>query len=307
METYSERSDGSYFSLVQQEKLDSWYWVHTPNTVIRNQKKEFLYSRSVNSIGISEKEIPKDKGGKFRILAIGDSFTEGVGVSYEDAWVKEMETRWKSKNVQTINAGIGGSDPVYEFVLYRDKLIKYEPDLVIMTINFTDIMDIINRGGFERFHADGTAGKDPPWWEWMYASNHFFRMFMHGALGYNSSLIKASNSIELQNNSVKIIKDVIQRLEKLTATEKTHLLIVLQPSLHDFYEGKYKPFTGQQELMKFLKAENINYLDASVPFKKKGNSIKSYYYPLDAHFNRKGYALFGRTVSEKIEALELLD
>lgn len=307
MQTYSERADGNYFSQAEQEKLNSWYWVHTPNTVIRNQRKEFLFVREVNSLGLSEKEVEKKKGSKYRILAIGDSFTEGVGVNYEETWVKQMETRWKKQNVQTINAGVGGSDPVYEFALYRDKLAAYKPDIVVVTINATDIQDIASRGGFDRFHEDGTAGRDAPSWEWIYASNHLFRMIMHGAFKYNSGLIKNADSEEMKQKSIQIIEEAILKFRDLTTKENTQLLIVLQPSLTEFKNGKHTPFFGQLELAKFLKTRGINYLDLSIEFKKKGRAIVDYYYPLDTHFNKKGYALFGKTVYEKIETFGVLD
>ena len=307
MQTYPERSAGRYFSIAQQEKLDSWYWAHTPNTTISNQKKEFRYSREVNSLGISEKELAKEKGSKFRIMAIGDSFTEGVGTSYEDSWVKQMEFRWKSKNVQTINGGIGGSDPIYEFALYRDKLIDYKPDIMILTINHSDIADVAGRGGFERFHKDGTAGKTPPSWEWIYASNHLFRLSIHGAFGYNTSLLKGADSRKAQVGAINNIKEVLRRFKKLTNTENTKLLVVLQPLIQEFSKGEHIPFFGQKELEKFLKMEQISYLDTSNEFEKKGKSLSKYYYPIDTHFNAKGYALFGKTVYEKIEELDWLE
>lgn len=307
VQTYSERADGKYFSVAQQEQLDSWYWTHTPNTIITNQKKEFLFSREVNSLGLSEKEIEKEKGTKVRILAIGDSFTEGVGMSYEASWVKQMEQRWKSKNVQTINAGVGGSDPVYEFALYRDKLLDFKPDLVVLTINSTDIMDIISRGGFGRFHEDGTAGKEPESWEWIYASNHLFRMIITSAFNYNSILIKNEDSRESKLKAVEILKDVVVRFKQLTSHNNTELIVVLQPSIQEFSNGKHTPFTGQLELANFMKNEKINFLDASTEFRKKGKSIPEYYYPIDTHFNKKGYALFGKTIYEKIEKLGFLD
>ncbi|PHR21431.1 MAG: hypothetical protein COA38_18805 [Fluviicola sp.] len=307
MQTYPERTDGKYFSLSTQENLDSWYWLHTPNTLISNQKKEFLFNREVNSIGLSEKEIPKEKGTKFRIIAIGDSFTEGVGMSYEDSWVKQMEHRWKWKNVETINGGIGGSDPIYEFALYRDKLIAYKPDVLVLTINSTDVDDVAGRGGFERFHADGTAGKTPPSWEWIYASNHLFRMFTHAALGYNTSLLRGADTEEAQLKAIENLKDVLGRLKKLSNEEDTKLLVVLQPSIQEFKNGKHTPFFGQIELAKYLKAEQIYFLDTSNDFEKKGVSVSEYYYPIDTHFNKKGYALFGKSVYEKIEELGFLE
>ncbi|MDG1333362.1 MAG: hypothetical protein P8P74_13585 [Crocinitomicaceae bacterium] len=307
MQTYPEQADGRYVSQASFEKLDSWYWVHTPNMFISNKKKEFNFERKVNSIGISEQELKKDKGSKFRILAIGDSFTEGVGMSYEDSWVKQMETRWKSDNVQTINAGVGGSDPVYEFVLYRDKLTEFKPDLVVLTINSTDITDIVGRGGFDRFHEDGTAGVGAPSWEWMYAANHLFRMVMTNVFRYNSSLVKDSYTEENKRKSQEIIEEAIGKFKLLTDQEATRFLVVLQPSLQDFQDGKHIPFFGQTDLTKYMKENGVNYLDTSEVFKTKGNSISEYYYPLDTHFNKKGYALFGETVYEKIEELGYLD
>lgn len=306
MQTYSELADGNYVSLAKQEKLDSWYWLHTPDTVIVNRKNEFVFKRNVNSLGLSEKDIKKEKGTKFRVLAIGDSFTEGVGVDYKDTWVKQMETRWESHNVQSINAGIGGSDPVFEFALYRDKLTAYKPDIVVLTINSSDITDIGGRGGFDRFHADGTAGKEAPSWEWIYASHHLFRMVMHAAFNYDPSLVKNARSPETKHKSVKIVKEAITKFRKLTKKDGSELLVVLQPSLHEFDNGKHTPFFGKAELAQFLETEAIHYVDASVEFKKKGKSVAMYYYPLDAHFNKKGYALFGETICKKIEELGLL-
>lgn len=307
MQTYPERADGNYFAIANHEKLDSWYWVHTPNTTISNQKKEFLFSRKVNSLGLSELEISKSKGSKFRILAIGDSFTEGVGTSYKKSWVKQMETRWKSKNVQSINAGVGGSDPLYSYALYRDKLIDYQPNIVILTINSSDITDISTRGGFERFHADGTAGHSAPSWEWVYATNHLFRLFIHGALGYTPSLVRGVKSDERMERSVDLIKKVISLLKNLTTKENSKLLIVLQPSFHELINGKHTPFFGEKGLENHMRSNKIEFINVAPTILNSKKEASEYYYPLDTHFNEKGYALFGNAVYEKVEELGFLD
>jgi lysophospholipase L1-like esterase len=308
MQTYPEEADGRYFSIAQAEMLDSWYWVYTPNSEITNQKKEFLFERKTNSLGLAEQEISKEKDENYRILAIGDSFTEGVGLSYEESWVKQMETRWKDQNVQTINAGIGGSDPVYEFALYRDKLLDYQPDLVVVTINSSDISDIIGRGGFDRFHEDGTAGKPAPSWEWIYAANHVFRMVMHGAFDYNSSLVQGAHNAENKEKAARIINETIRKFKELTEEEGSELLIIIQPTIQDFEDENMTPlFDQDKRILDFLKSEDINHLNAIPHFEKMGNSRSDYYYPIDTHFNREGYAIFGDLVYEKIESLGLLE
>lgn len=308
MQTYPEEADGRYFSTAKADELDSWYWLYTPNISISNNRKEFLFERTTNSIGLAEKEIKKEKGSKYRILAVGDSFTEGVGTRYEESWVKQMETRWEELNVQTINAGIGGSDPVYEYALYRDKLRAYEPDLVLLTINATDVIDVVGRGGFERFHADGTAGKKAPSWEWIYAANHLFRMIMSAAFNYNSNLIKDANKEESKREAALIIEETLVKFKELTDKEGSELLVILQPTLQDFKEQDLSAFFGQEEeLLRFLESSEINYLNTFPEFEKREKTIDDYYYPLDTHFNKKGYALFGNTIYQKIEEFGWLD
>ena len=177
-----------------------------------------------------------------RILAIGDSFTEGVGTSYEESWVKQLESRWKDQNVEAINAGVGGSDPVYEFAMYRDKLTEYRPNLVIVTINSSDIAEVIGRGGFDRFHADGTAGKEAPSWEWIFAANHLFRLVMTRGFNYDFGLVKNADALESKRKAVKIIQEPIGKFQKLTQEKSAELLIVVQPCIQEFETGKHQPF-----------------------------------------------------------------
>ena len=145
-----------------------------------------------------------------------------------------METRWKSQNIQIINAGIGGSDQVYEFALYRDKLTVYKPNILVLTINSTDITDIACRRDFDCFHADGTAGREAISWEWIYTSNHLFRMILHSIFNYNSSLIRNADSKEIKHKSSKIIMEAVIKFRNLIRKENSKLLIVLQPSLREF-------------------------------------------------------------------------
>ncbi|MCK5863413.1 MAG: hypothetical protein KAH38_13065, partial [Candidatus Hydrogenedentes bacterium] len=52
---------------------------------------DFEYTASINSIGIRDRELPRDRGDTYRILAIGDSYTYGWGVAREESWPCLME------------------------------------------------------------------------------------------------------------------------------------------------------------------------------------------------------------------------
>jgi len=68
-----------------------------------------------------------------------------------------------------------------------------KPHLVIECINTSDILDVIKRGGNERFNDDGTtSGKVGPRWELIYKYSYVFRRITHVFFKYNRNLIKKS-------------------------------------------------------------------------------------------------------------------
>ena len=75
--------------------------------------KEFSTSFRISSQGLRNRNVvmPKPKG-TYRILAVGDSFTYGWGVSEEEKWTTLLEKKYQEtgQKVEIINAGIPGYD-----------------------------------------------------------------------------------------------------------------------------------------------------------------------------------------------------
>lgn len=93
-----------------------------------------------NSMGIREREIPLQKEkGEFRILVVGDSSTEGVGVNvgwrYSDLLGRKLDASFPNRKVTVINAGIAGYTSFSIVRFYETKLSKYDPDALIIAIN----------------------------------------------------------------------------------------------------------------------------------------------------------------------------
>jgi hypothetical protein len=63
--------------------------VYIPGAAIAYARPEVSYARQVNAMGLTDKEFTADKApGEYRIVALGDSFTEGVGADTASTWVK---------------------------------------------------------------------------------------------------------------------------------------------------------------------------------------------------------------------------
>ena len=67
-----------------------------------------------NSLGFKDKEIKeiKNKNNIQRILFIGDSFTEGVGLNYEDTFVGIVDNNFQNSKIEILNAGRSSYSPI---------------------------------------------------------------------------------------------------------------------------------------------------------------------------------------------------
>ncbi|MBU1087656.1 MAG: hypothetical protein KKD05_09120 [Candidatus Omnitrophica bacterium] len=91
----------------------------------------------INSHGIRDKEynIPKPKD-VFRIIILGDSVTFGTEYPIEQTYAKLLEQKLnkdQTANVkyEVLNAGVCAYNAVQKYILLKNKLIDYQPDLVI--------------------------------------------------------------------------------------------------------------------------------------------------------------------------------
>ena len=242
---------------------------------------------------------------EFRILALGDSFTEGDGAAADSTWLKFLEYSLRkkplAKQLRYINAGVCGSDPFFEYMLLKTKLLKYKPDLVILCINSSDIEDIRIRGGWERFKADGKViYNNPPWWEPLYAGFRFLRPAFHLA-GYNELLLKEVDPDSLDAETKVHLLSVISSFRQLAKESGFRLLLVFHPTRSEIDAG-HAPWSDLARSEEQNTAYDV--LDLLQYFKVTGRvepeNSYLYYWPHDGHHNSRGYAAFAEGVEWKL-------
>ena len=120
--------------------------------------KDHPYIMHVNAQGLrSTENVPyKKPPGHFRILALGDSFTEGKGVNDDETFcylVNRQLNQTSNKEGATyevLNSGVDSYAPLLEYLYLKTKGIKFEPDFVVM---FYDMSDLIQTRRYLK-HAD---------------------------------------------------------------------------------------------------------------------------------------------------------
>ncbi len=268
------------------------------------EKSEFRYQRTANSLGFPDPEWRINKNQKeIRVLALGDSFTEGDGAPYDSSYVALMRHILSDKNgsFYIMNAGTCGSDPFFNYVNLRDRLLVYKPDIVIQSIGTGDMnTDILIRGGMERFKNRWPL--TPPWWEPLYAISYVSRIFFTLA-GY-SQLLQKPGKLELEKNRInKSVEDLFRDYSSLCQKNNIKLFVVLHPQINeldsDAYEYDFKP------VLESLRSDtHINVIDLLPYYKAYIDSLHTtaadYYWKYNGHHNPRGYLMMAQTTLQNI-------
>lgn len=121
------------------------------------------YRMRTNSLGfrdVSTREVPL-RSDTPRVLLLGDSFTEGLGVDYESSMAQQVTDWYAARGVEVLNAGVVTYAPVIYWKKVEDLLEqrRLEVDEVIV---FLDISDIQDEAWFYRLSRDGRVIDAPP-------------------------------------------------------------------------------------------------------------------------------------------------
>jgi lysophospholipase L1-like esterase len=308
LRTYFEQSGETTYRSLSQHTGPTWFHLHPPTHDLTWTSANFVHTRRTNDLGLSERTVPLEKTEReFRIVALGDSGTEGVGTDYESTWVKVLERRLADqlpgRVVTALNAGISGSDVFFEYMLLKEKLVKYAPDLVIVAVNTTDVEDVMLRGGMERFQPDGTfrSPQAPPWWEWLYGVSFMTRLVVHGGLGYNRLFIKRGREEIEQREAVEKIRSLLPAFGELASEHGFRIVIVFQPTSGDAANQAYA-YNFQSLIGDLRQRPGIDVIDVLARWSAAGDGSADkwlrWYWPVDGHHNRSGYAVLGSTIGE---------
>jgi len=302
--TYTEQNGGRFVSPYSTHK-SSWYHVRPPNAVSSYKQQEFDYEIRTNSLGFRDIEHSISKPpGELRLMAIGDSFTEGKGARFEQTWLNRLGSTLNAKNtgmhIRIICGGASGSDPFFGYRMLVDKLLVYRPDLVLLVVNQSDITDVIVRGGMERFLPDGTVkGIDPPDMPWLYESSQFVRFILFELFDYTHLLIARAERDKKAQQALEKIKNLVRKYNSLLESRGTDFTLVILPFRGEVKRNQYDKL---DQLREFALQHQIDVID-TLPYlhrklEEHQNRLEDLYWPIDAHLTELGY----RYLAEAVEA-----
>ena len=126
--------------------------INQPNARYRHKSADVTVHFRINGRGLrADREYPYEKAaGVRRIVSLGDSFTVGYEVEVEQTFsaVLERELRRRGHRIEVLNAGVSGYSTAEALIYFERELLRYEPDLVLISFFANDLADNARTGLF---------------------------------------------------------------------------------------------------------------------------------------------------------------
>lgn len=267
-----------------------------PLTSLRWENSEFTNEYTVNGAGLRDVERPLAKPpGTIRILGLGDSFTFGVGASFDETYLFKVEKMLnerpgKHPAVEIIKAGITRYFPAAERLYLEHYGLDYEPDLVLVGFVPNDIAE--TRIGLEAVRVTpsgyiynsvgaGWLGKAA---SWLFIHSHAFRIvfrrlsaFIHSGPLSTTEELEARKQIEIE----------FARMKELSTQAGARMVLLHIP--------KRGPFDDQARavtswLSEWSRSHDVPFVD-TLPEMMAASHHHELYWKQDFHCTPAGYEI----------------
>jgi hypothetical protein len=288
--TQPEKNNGIFINPYKPQH-SGLYYHHTPNTTVNVSVQEFFYTHQYNSLGHRDTNDAK----KIDIIILGDSFAEGMGAPKDSSLASLLALKSKQS---VYNAGIMGSDIFYNFIDFKDRLVNFNPCKILYVINYSDIYDVLLRGGTERFQKDGSVVySKEPWYLFVYENSHLFRAFIHLVLRYDFMFNSPSERNINIEKTLRKMADLLIQSQSFCNERGIEMYVFIHPIPQEYYKNldRRVNFKDIDKLEQLLGSSRINCVNLRHNFEqvlRTPEAWKSISWPIDGHFNSTGYSLY---------------
>jgi hypothetical protein len=127
--------------------------INQPNARYRQKWADGLVHVRINGQGLRadhDFSYAKPDGVK-RIVSLGDSFTMGYEVEQDQTFsaIVEQQLRLRGINAEVLNTGVSGYGNAEELLYLERELLKYNPDIVLLSFTPNDLEDNVRTNLFK--------------------------------------------------------------------------------------------------------------------------------------------------------------
>lgn len=301
------------------------FFVNKPSTAIRftydgNPRKYFGKENEIdhvtNSWGFRGPEFSTEKPeGVFRIAFLGDSFTFGEGVKFQDTYPEKVSEKlsgvFKSKglNFQSYNFGVAGYNTEQELFLLKNLALAVKPDAVVVGYVLNDAekplwyfdkgSEQVLRHPVEEMNGEGINEKTPP--ETFLFKFRITRLAWK-ALEKEKAHVKAINYYkslyEKDPETWEAAKKALKEIISICNDHSIPCYVVCFPVLHGL--GNRYPFKAIHGAVgNEVKSGKGAFIDL-FPLLKGRNATDLWVHPTDQHPNEAVHGIAAEAIAAEI-------
>ena len=282
-----------------------------PNSVERGlaPSKEFRFEYRHNSQGLRDVEHAAGKPpGVFRIVAVGDSFTYGVGAAFDETYLAVMERQLNARTgahprVETVRAGVPRYYPETQRIWLERHGMAYQPDLVLVGFLPNDVFDTLQ--GLDAIAVDPSgylktreARALPAWITWVFRFSHVGRLAVRTALNLRHRGDAGPQWDEVYRSGGPYepawlnVEGELGRMAALVRAAGAKLVVLHIPQLGPWDTTRAYP---ARRLAAWAEAQgDVGFIDALPALQAAAaQSPTPLYFPLDGHCTSAGYRVIG--------------
>jgi len=319
---FSNRNNQNEVSLEKTYRIPSNIYHHDllKNANIKNASwGNRKYQIFTNNFGFKcglDNEVISLNSSKNRILFIGDSFTEGIGIEFRNTFVGIISQTLAKNNIEVLNAAVSSYSPI----IYWRK-IKYLIENIDLKFNevivFIDVSDIRDEALYYSLSKEQTVeSQKTTFYERLLSFTQNKTLFLHFSLKFimkellwlyfpktdlTKSAIWPDSSLlspEYGAKGLTLSTFYMNKLNNLLLSKRIKLKIAVYPwpeqILSNQYDNKHNRFwtnwANQNNITIYdFTSYFFNYDSLNLEFNKK--TISNYFIEGDVHWNENGHKL----------------
>jgi lysophospholipase L1-like esterase len=122
--------------------------VLVPSSYAEFRQRDFAYIQRVNNFGMRGEDVTLEKAPRTRrILMLGDSFTMGKGVEDDETFsavlgplIQPNVSACSDFAIEVLNGGVDSYAPILSLIQLRRDLSQLDPDLVVLNLDNSDLV-----------------------------------------------------------------------------------------------------------------------------------------------------------------------
>ncbi len=273
-----------------------------------------------------------------RLLAIGDSFTFGVGVQAEEAFPLRLEALLEARTSDawcSKNGGVGG----YGVLRSARRLIasqgSFRPEILVHAVYVGNDLEDSNpetiltepvieggRMGTNGLRTLGRIRRDLRIHSHLYSflRARLYGLYLRTPLAARSQYLDPMGLAAWPETIEKVTwpacRDAIRAIDTWSKSNGCRYLVVLVPAKHQVDDDAWATYRrrwklpddafdrdhAQRELKAFLDAEGVACCDLLPAFRATSARGEALYYRVDNHWTKRGQALAAERIADELDA-----